>query len=85
MTSYTLGGTEEATRAAFYQEGKDTNSTYKLAIQHNLSDDVMVYGSMATGNKPGGATPDQYGKPSLYNPETVDAFELGLRSISDGW
>jgi len=78
---YTLGGTEEASRAAFYTEGKDTNSTYKLAIQHNLSDDVMVYGSIATGNKPGGATPDQYGNPSLYNPETVDAFELGLRSI----
>lgn len=77
----TLGGTEAETRAAFYQEGEDSNSTYKLAIQHNLSDDVMVYGSMATGNKPGGATPDQYGNPSLYAPETVDAFELGLRSI----
>lgn len=78
---YRLGGTEEATRAAFYTEGKDTNTTYKLAIQHNLNDDVMVYGSIATGNKPGGATPDQYGNPSLYAPETVDAFELGLRSI----
>lgn len=78
---YRLGGTEEASRAAFYQEGTDTNSTYKLAIQHNLSDDVMVYGSIATGNKPGGATPDQYGNASLYNPETVDAFEIGLRSI----
>ena len=41
----------------------------------------MVYGSMATGNKPGGATPDQYGNPYLYNPETVDAFEAWLRSI----
>ena len=78
---YRLGGTEEATRAAFYQEGKDTNSTYKLAIQHNLNDDMMVYASIATGNKPGGATPDQYGNASFYNPETVDAFELGLRSI----
>ena len=78
---YKLAGTEEASRAAFYTEGKDTNTTYKLAIQHNLSDDVMVYGSIATGNKPGGATPDQYGNASLYNPETVDAFELGLRSI----
>ena len=78
---YKLAGTEEASRAAFYTEGKDTNTTYKLAIQHNLSDDVMVYGSISTGNKPGGATPDQYGNPSLYNPETVDAFELGLRSI----
>ena len=78
---YRIGGTEEASRAAFYTEGKDTNTTYKLAIQHNLSDDVMVYGSLATGNKPGGSTPDQYGNPSLYNPETVDAFEIGLRSI----
>ena len=86
----TLGGTgsyvytpeyDLVANGATYREGEDTNSTYKLAIQHNFTDDIMVYASIATGNKPGGATPDQYNNPTVYNPETVDAFELGLRSI----
>ena len=70
-----------ATVGATFTEGEDSNSTYKIAIQHNLNDNAMVYASFATGNKPGGATPDQYGTPTIFNPETVDAFELGLRSI----
>lgn len=70
-----------ATVGATYKEGEDSNSTYKIAIQHNLNDNAMVYASMSTGNKPGGATPDQYGTPTVFAPETVDAFELGLRSI----
>ena len=70
-----------ATVGATYTEGEDSNSTYKIAIQHNLNDNAMVYASMSTGNKPGGATPDQYGTPTVFAPETVDAFELGLRSI----
>ena len=70
-----------ATTGSKYTEGEDTNSTYKLAIQHNLNDNAMVYASIATGNKPGGSTPDQYGVSTVFAPETVDAFELGLRSI----
>jgi outer membrane receptor protein involved in Fe transport len=70
-----------ASVGATFTEGEDSNSTYKLAIQHNLNDNVMVYASASTGNKPGGATPDQYGTPTIFAPETVDAFELGLRSI----
>ena len=78
---YTFGGTVEASNAAFRTMGEDTAETFKLAIQHNLNDDTMVYASFSTGNKPGGSTPDQYGNPSVFAPETVDSFELGLRSI----
>lgn len=78
---YTFAGTVEASDAAFRTKGSDTAETFKLAIQHNLNDDMMVYASVATGNKPGGSTPDQYGNPSVFAPETVDSFELGLRSI----
>ena len=78
---YTFGGTVEDSNAAFRTKGSDTAETFKLAIQHNLNDDLMVYASMSTGNKPGGSTPDQYGNPSVFAPETVDSFELGLRSI----
>ena len=78
---YTLGGSIEASNAAFRTTGQDTAETFKIAIQHNLADDIMVYASLATGNKPGGSTPDQYGNPSVFAAETVDSFELGLRSI----
>ena len=78
---YTFGGTVEDSNAAFRTKGSDTAETFKLAVQHNLNDDMMVYASMSTGNKPGGSTPDQYGNPSVFAPETVDSFELGLRSI----
>ena len=65
----------------FRTTGKDTAETYKIALQHNLNDDTMVYASLSTGNKPGGATPDQFGNATVFAPETVDSFELGLRSI----
>jgi outer membrane receptor protein involved in Fe transport len=78
---YTFGGTVEASNAEFRTKGSDTAETFKLAVQHNLNDDTMVYASYSTGNKPGGSTPDQYGNQSVFAPETVDSFELGLRSI----
>ncbi|MDC0401712.1 TonB-dependent receptor plug domain-containing protein [Gammaproteobacteria bacterium] len=78
---YTLAGTVEESNEAFRTKGEDTAETFKLAIQHNLNDDTMVYASYSTGNKPGGSTPDQYGNPTVFAPETVDSFELGLRSI----
>lgn len=77
----TIGGTIAETNAKFRTTGKDTAETYKIAIQHNLNDDTMVYASLSTGNKPGGATPDQFGVATVFAPETVDSFELGLRSI----
>jgi outer membrane receptor protein involved in Fe transport len=77
----TLAGTAEASDAAFRTQGTDTAETFKLAIQHNLNDDTMVYASYSTGNKPGGSTPDQYGNIVPFEAETVGSFELGLRSI----
>jgi len=77
----TVGGTVAETNAKFRTIGKDTAETYKIALQHNLNDDTMVYASISTGNKPGGATPDQFGVATVFAPETVDSFELGLRSI----
>ena len=77
----TIGGTIAETNAKFRTVGEDTAETYKIAIQHNLNDDTMVYASLSTGNKPGGATPDQFGVATVFAPETVDSFELGLRSI----
>lgn len=76
-----VGGTIAETNEKFRNTGQDTAETFKIALQHNLNDDTMVYGSLSTGNKPGGSTPDQFGNNSAFNKETVDSFELGLRSI----
>ena len=39
---YTFGGTVEASDAEFRTKGSDTAETFKIAIQHNLNDDMRV-------------------------------------------
>ncbi|WP_346839464.1 TonB-dependent receptor [Microbulbifer sp. SAOS-129_SWC] len=54
----------------------------KIALQYELAEDVMVFGSFASGFKSGGffaRTQDVYGMQS-YDPEYVDTVEMGLKS-----
>ena len=54
----------------------------KVALQYDLSEDMMVFGSYASGFKSGGffaRTQDVYGMQS-YDPEYVDTLELGVKS-----
>ncbi len=59
-------------------------TTYKVALRHELSDDVMVYGSFATGYKGQGFdlttsfTPAQAATPVAS--ESSDAYEIGMKS-----
>ncbi len=54
------------------------NVSGKIGINFHLNEDVLLYGSFATGYKAGG-----YNDTSpAYDPETVEAFELGLKG---GW
>ena len=46
----------------------DDALAYKLALQHDLSDDVMVYGSYTTAVKAGN-NPNETGIPDPYDPE----------------
>ena len=59
----------------------DDALAYKLAIQHNLNDDVMVYGSYTTAVKAGGNNPNETGTPDPYDQEETAVLELGLKSI----
>ena len=56
--------------------------TYRLALDYDLTDDVLAYASFSTGYKSGGI--NQVAIPALTNPvfapETVEAFEVGLKS-----
>ena len=59
----------------------DDALAYKLALQHDLSDDVMVYGSYTTAVKAGGNNPNETGTPDPYDPEETGVLEFGIKSI----
>lgn len=63
--------------------------TYRLALDWALNDDSMLFVSYATGYKSGGfnqtASPTLGALNAIYDPEFVDAVELGLKStLLDG-
>ena len=54
---------------------------YKLAIQHNLADNQMVYASYTTATKAGGNNPNSTGTPDPYDQEETGVLEIGTKSI----
>ncbi|WP_226668476.1 TonB-dependent receptor [Microbulbifer aggregans] len=62
--------------------------TGRLALEHDLSEAAMLYGSYTRGFKPGGSNltygNSEDGSPALVDPtfddETIDAFELGVKA-----
>jgi len=73
-----------AVPASFDGRSRDDATTGKIALQHDLARDVMVYGSFATGYKGAG-----YDVSTGFNearvrlpvaPETSDSWELGMKS-----
>jgi len=57
----------------------DDGFQYKLALQHNISDDVMVYGSYTTAVKAGGVNAGD--NPTTYEAENAGVLDFGLKSI----
>ena len=66
-------------------EGDKT--TFKLGLDHNLTDDSLLYATFSTGFKPGGSNPtdgDNSGV-ATYDPEEVEVFEIGMKNtLMDG-
>jgi iron complex outermembrane recepter protein len=63
--------------------------TYRLALDWRMSDNVMLFGSFSTGYKSGGinqvAALSLGATTAIYDPEFVDAIELGIKStLLDG-
>jgi outer membrane receptor protein involved in Fe transport len=54
---------------------------YKMAIQHNLDDNKMVYASYTTAVKAGGNNPNSTGTPDPYDQEETAVFEIGAKGI----
>ena len=55
---------------------------YRLGLQYRITDDVMVYGQYSTGFKGGGVNPRPFFPSQAldHGPETLRAFEAGLKS-----
>ena len=59
----------------------DDALAYKVALQHDLSDDQMVYASYTTAVKAGGNNPVIGTEADPYDQEEVGVFELGTKAI----
>jgi iron complex outermembrane receptor protein len=64
-------------------KGDESNVDWRLALQYDVSDNVMVYGSAATGYIAG--SPIGGGSTALSDPNEILAFEAGVKStLLDG-
>ncbi len=64
-------------------ESDEGNLTYSAKVSYQISDDVMVYGSVANGFKSAGVSPDCFAAAACFLPVTQEdllSFETGLRS-----
>ncbi len=57
-------------------------ANYRATLKYNITRDINVYGSVATGEKPGGYNPSSGSKAALfpYNPETNVTYEIGAKA-----
>src|SRR5690606_21512326 len=64
--------------------GKLGKLTWRLGVEHDLAPRAMVYVNVSTGFKSGGVnsapTGIQYGIPPTYDPETITAYQAGMKT-----
>lgn len=62
---------------------EDEFLSYKIALQHDFADDIMMYLSFATASKPGGFNPGlaSTSVPFQFDKEESETLDLGFRSI----
>jgi iron complex outermembrane recepter protein len=61
----------------------DTNElTYKAGLEYDLASDKMIYANISTGYKAGGVNgvPPGSNIPATFQPETITAYETGIKS-----
>jgi len=56
-----------------------SNTSWRLGVDHDLSPDNLVFASVSTGYRGGGATANVAPQFSTYKPETLRSIELGWR------
>ncbi len=63
------------------EQTENSALTYKLAVQHSLNDNSMVYASYTTGLKAGGTSPNEFSIQVPYAEEESASLEFGTRNI----
>lgn len=60
-------------------------TTGKITLEHSLTDDAMIFASVARGYKAGGLNPGGPEGGLVFDPEFINAFEIGTKStLMDG-
>jgi iron complex outermembrane receptor protein len=59
-----------------------TRTDYRVALNYQLTDDIMAYTQVATGYKGGGVNPRPFfpSQTLSFEPETLTAYEVGLKT-----
>jgi iron complex outermembrane receptor protein len=60
-----------------------SDTTYRVVLDYDVSDSLMVYGSFNTGFKSGGFNGSWFGTTPEVQPEEIDSFELGAKYSGD--
>lgn len=61
---------------------EETGTTYSANLTYHFTPDIMAYGTISTGFRPGGVNRRIFQAP-LYNSDTVTNYELGFKSSWD--
>jgi outer membrane receptor protein involved in Fe transport len=73
--------------SSFTEPQSETGFTPKATVAFRPSDELMIYGTYSQGFRVGGANPNPpglTGVPTSYDSDTVDNYEIGLRtSLAD--
>ena len=66
----------------FTREYSGDQTDYRMVLDYLLTDNVMIYGQTSTGYKGGGINPRPFFTTQVqpYQPETLDAFEVGIKT-----
>ena len=61
----------------------DDRLDYRAVVDYDITDDLMAYVQYSTGYKSGGVNPRPFvpDQAQPFNPETVEAYEVGLKSF----
>ncbi|XOV88178.1 MAG: TonB-dependent receptor [Pseudomonadota bacterium] len=57
----------------------DNDLTYRINLDYDINDSMMVYGNVTTGYRSGGFNLAFFSETLQYEPEEITAYELGLK------
>lgn len=68
----------------FIEDAKESDTVFKAALEYRIDDDKMVYGLFSQGFRLGGANNGKAVRvgfvPELYDPDSLNNYELGMKT-----